>query len=279
MPNEYTSSQNNACDLMGPSIARPGTWSPPKPAPGLTWQIQLNSKVNLNHNVSIFDIDLFQNTKYDVAELHRRGIYVICYFSAGTWEPLRDDLDNFNRTAPGLHYDDPSGHFKEEQWFNTTDPVVRDGMAKRILRVKNMGCDAVDPDNVDTYDNETGFNAKPENVETDKQTSIDYISFLSNITHKASMQMSLKNAPEIVDYVIHMVDFQVNENCANSTQCWKFRKFIADGRPLFEIEYPTYLDANSTVKSVDKAEWARLFKDNKEQGEGNMGFSTAFEGH
>ncbi|KAF8851297.1 hypothetical protein BDZ45DRAFT_730982 [Acephala macrosclerotiorum] len=198
--------------LFNLSLGQPTLPKAPKPTPGPTGQIQLDSKVNPNHNVSVFDIDLFQNTKEYVAKLHKRGIYVICYFSAGTWEPLRDDLYNFNRTIPGLHYDDPSGHFKEEQWFNTTDQIVRDGMAQRILCAKNMGCDAVNPDNVDTYNNETRFNVKPEDAEKDKITAIDYISFLSNITHKAGMQMSL-NSPEIVDRNFTFIYLKINPLC------------------------------------------------------------------
>lgn len=152
-----------------------------------------------------------------------------------------------------LAYDDSSGHFMEEQWFNTTDQIFRDGMAQRTLGANHMGCDAVDPHNANIYDNENGFNAKPEDAEKEKRAAIDYVSFLSNATHKASTQVNLKNPPEIVDRIIRMFDSQVNKNCANSTRCGKFRKFISDSGPVFEIVYPTYLGANSTVKGVNNA--------------------------
>lgn len=44
-------------------------------------------------DADVFDVDLFDTPAATVAELHRRGRRVVCYFSAGTREDWRADAD------------------------------------------------------------------------------------------------------------------------------------------------------------------------------------------
>ncbi|KUJ18686.1 uncharacterized protein LY89DRAFT_706374 [Mollisia scopiformis] len=246
------------------------------PTPGATWQIQIDTQVNPNHDVQVFDIDLFENQAADVANLHSMGKYVICYFSAGTREYQRSDDAVFATTTIGKNYSDSNGLDKEETWFNTKEDAVRQGMMGRIRRAKDMGCDAVDPDNVDTYDNDTGFNTG--DLETDKANAIDYMNFLYNYTstYNGGMDIGLKNGAAMISSLIDKVAFEVNENCANLTECASFRDFINKGKPVFEIEYPVYLQNNAPV---DNAEWTRLCRDNLENGasQQNAHFSTVLK--
>ena len=69
-----------------------------KPTAGQSWQIVLNNPIKIptnaqatTPNVDVFDIDLFTTPQAQIDNLHRLGKKVICYFSAGSYEPYRDD--------------------------------------------------------------------------------------------------------------------------------------------------------------------------------------------
>jgi hypothetical protein len=71
-----------------------------------------------------------------------------------------------------------------------------------------------------------------------KNDSIDYMQFLSSITRPLNLTLGLKNAGAIIDAVLLLVDFSVNEQCAAYNECDKFQSFIKAGKPVFHIEYP-----------------------------------------
>jgi hypothetical protein len=53
------------------------------------------------------------------------------------------------------------------------------------------------------------------------------------------MATGLKNAGAIIPDVLDVVQFSVNEQCAQYKECGTFRAFIDAGKPVFHIEYPT----------------------------------------
>jgi hypothetical protein len=121
-----------------------------------TWQIVLRAtidKTNLQPSfVDIWDIDLYENTAQgtDSSTIsylkEKMNAKVICYFSAGTWEEVRTDAGKFNV--------DDIGNLMEgwpEYWLNTNSQSVREIMKARIAVAAQMGCDAIDPDNVDGF--------------------------------------------------------------------------------------------------------------------------------
>jgi hypothetical protein len=52
---------------------------------GTTWDLQYSGKIDLSHNVMAYDLDLFDTSKSVIDDLHKRGIKMICYFSAGSY--------------------------------------------------------------------------------------------------------------------------------------------------------------------------------------------------
>lgn len=60
----------------------PAIWIPPV---ATTWQWQLSGVVDQTVDVSMYDIDLFDNSAAVVDALHADGRRVVCYLSAGTW--------------------------------------------------------------------------------------------------------------------------------------------------------------------------------------------------
>jgi hypothetical protein len=125
-----------------------------QPAMNSTWQIELLQPINLNAtstsvspSVDVFDIDLFDNSKDVVDALHRLGKRVICYLSAGSFEPDRPDSGDFQASDQGAELDGWPG----EHWLNISSANVRSIMSRRLELASQRGCDAVDPDNTDGY--------------------------------------------------------------------------------------------------------------------------------
>lgn len=219
---------------------------PPSPPPGgkeiwqpavnTSWQIILSQELKIDNDnpsvapdVEVFDIDMFLHQNNTVVEsLHKLNKKVICYFSAGSYEPYRPDSYKFLDSDMGNVLDG----WPDEKWLNITSPHVRSIMAGRISIAASMGCDAVDPDNVDGYLNENGLDL------TTNQT-VDFLTFLHREAAAHKMAIGLKNSPDIVSDVLDLVQFSVNEQCAAQDNCENFAAFIKAGKPVFHIEYPS----------------------------------------
>ena len=128
-----------------------------QPDVGANWQIVLYSSIEVDGavepDVPIFDIDLFTNTDNGsdagrvIGKLHDQGKKVICYFSAGTYEPDRPDSDRFEDEDLGVKLPE----WPKEKWVDIRRDNVRDIIKGRIDLAAEMGCDAIEPDNMDGY--------------------------------------------------------------------------------------------------------------------------------
>lgn len=125
-----------------------------QPSANTTWQIVLenalalsSSNTSISPDVQVFDIDLFDNGNTVISALHSLRKKVICYFSAGSYEPNRPDSSEFQSSDMGKGLSGWPG----ERWLNISSPNVQKIMAARIQLASQKGCDAVDPDNVDGY--------------------------------------------------------------------------------------------------------------------------------
>lgn len=201
-----------------------------RPAAGTPWQIVLEYALNdTSPDVPIYDIDLFTNDASTIANLHAMNRSVICYFSAGSYEDFRPDSSNFTKDD----YANPLKGWNGEWWLNTNSSNVRNIMSARIALAASKGCDGVDPDNVDGYDpsNDSG-------IDLTEDTAVNYLTFLAIEAHSRNMSIGLKNAGAIVDRVVDMLQWEVNEQCGQYDECADFQAFIDAGKPVFRIEYP-----------------------------------------
>jgi len=208
-----------------------------KPTSGVSWQIELLYAFNdTSLDVEVFDIDLFDNTASTISALHHMGRKVICYFSAGSYEDFRPDSSSFSSSDYGKELQGWPG----EYWLNTNSGNVRKIMMARLDLAVSKGCDGVDPDNIDGYDNVTG-------LKLTRATAIDYLSFLAREAHQRQLSIGLKNGGSIVNQTIDMMEWQVNEECEKYEECDLFQPFIAAGKPVFHIEYPTSTTKASSI--------------------------------
>ncbi|KAH6612973.1 glycoside hydrolase superfamily [Boeremia exigua] len=248
-------------DISGQSDP-PQTSTPPEMAalpwtPNVndTWQITLlrppvfaAGVSSTTPDVTIFDVDLFDTPTETIEVLHGLGKKVICYFSAGSFENWRPDAGSFRAADKGKELDGWPG----ETWLNISSESVRAIMKSRVELAGEKRCDGVDPDNVDGYDNDNGLG-----LTTDHSVSL--MEYLSSVAHPLNLTLGLKNAGRIIPAVLPFVNFSVNEQCVQYSECEQFQKFIEAGKPVFHIEYPnendnsdTSLQANLVNKSCGK---------------------------
>ena len=204
-----------------------GTDSHWSPSADSSWQIQFSGDLDTGLDVDIFFLDLFDTPEETVADLHARGVKVVCYFSAGTHEDWRPDADQFPETILGGDLSDWPG----ERWLDirnlqTLGPI----MLGRIRLAVQKGCDGVDPDNVDGYVNDTGFP-----LSTDDQLA--YNLFLSNAAHQNGLGIGLKNDLEQAEILLPFFDWALSEQCFYYKECSLLLPFAQAGKAVFVIEY------------------------------------------
>ncbi|CZT15642.1 related to endo alpha-1,4 polygalactosaminidase precusor [Ramularia collo-cygni] len=184
---------------------------------------------------------------------------VICYFSAGSREEYRGDAGDFPQEAVGK----VMAGWEQERWVDTRSEGVREVMRRRIEEAAGKGCGGVDADNIDGYSNDSGFDLTADDA-------VDFVRFLAHTTHEAGMAFGLKNGGDIVERVVDVVEWCVQEECVRYGECGLYRAVIEAGKPVFHIEY---VDGGGEGKSHDDGDEEK-FVEEACKGEGTEGFST-----
>lgn len=197
-----------------------------KPPVAVTWQWQLNSEVNPNYPVELYDIDLFDSPVSLINSLKASGKKVICYFSAGSYESFRNDIDKFDPSALGNLLDG----WPNEQWLDIRSLNVAEIMTERLNLAMQKGCDGVEPDNMDAYLNDSGFDLTA-------RDQMAFNKFIANEAHKRGLSVGLKNDLEQIPMLIDFFDFSVNEQCHEFDECDTLQPFIQAGKPVLHVEY------------------------------------------
>ncbi|KAI0401880.1 glycoside hydrolase superfamily [Xylaria palmicola] len=235
----------------------PGKASIIQPAVGTTWDYPLGFSLttsNANKTTVFYPVDL-ENTESDtIAALKAAGHTIVCYFSAGSVESYREDAGDFPASAVGNVLDG----WPDERWVDHRDAAVRAVMAARIESAAAKGCAGVDPDNIDGYDNDSGFDLTEDDT-------VDYVRYLADAAHAAGLAYGLKNAGAIVDAVVDVAQWAINEECAAYSECADWAPFVAAGKPVFHVEY-TEDDGATSVSPAKRAEACAAA--------GQAGFST-----
>ncbi len=221
--------------LLLAAIAASMTARPPTETTGglpvtATWQWQLQGDVNTGYDVDVYDIDLFDSPTELIESLHSDGRSVICYFSAGSLESFRPDAGVFARSAVG----NPVEGWAGEYWLDVRDASVRMAIDARLDLAVDKGCDGVEPDNVDGYTNDSGFDLSAAD-------QLDFNRFVANEAHERGLLVALKNALDLVPALVDSFDFAVNEQCFEFDECDALQPFLDAGKPVFEAEYAASL--------------------------------------
>ncbi|MBK7451806.1 MAG: endo alpha-1,4 polygalactosaminidase [Anaerolineales bacterium] len=193
----------------------------------MSWQIQYSGDMDFSLGVEMYNIDLFDISKEEIAQLTEQGIFVMCYFSAGSHEDWRPDADDFPISTLGKSM----AGWEGETWLDIRQiAVLQPIMEKRLDMAVAKGCNGVDPDNVNGYENETGFPLTFED-------QIAFNIFLSNAAHARGLMIGLKNDLGQIKELVSYFDWILNEECYSFHECDLLLPFIEAGKPVFVIEY------------------------------------------
>jgi hypothetical protein len=203
------------------------------PTPGTSWQIQFSGDIDTDiDGVDVYDLDMEETEASVVDGIHGRGDKAICYVNAGAWERWRSDKGDFPKRLLGKPLDGWPG----ERWLDIRKlERLRTIMGARMDRCAAKGFDGIEFDNVDGYQNDSGFPLR-------KSHQIAYDEMLATEAKARGLAPGLKNALGIVPQLVDDFAFAINEQCLQYDECDRLLPFIDANKAVFHIEYKRTID-------------------------------------
>ena len=228
-----------------------GTWWKPTAATPLPLYWILSAPLSASDVLpapAVFDIDGQDNGAAIVSALHKAGAKVICYVDAGTWEPGRSDSSAFPSSVQGSGVDGWPG----EKWLDvrqiaTLAPIIQ----ARFRACKAKGFDAIEPDNIDGYSNDTGF----------PLTGTDQLAYnraLADWAHELGLSIGLKNDGDQAAALEPSFDWALDEECYTYNECGYLTTFTSANKAVWIAEYKTISAADcadSKAKHFNTAQY------------------------
>jgi hypothetical protein len=212
---------------MAAFAATPASAARWKPGPDTTWQIQFSGRLDASVNADAFDVDMFDTSARQVRNLHGRGRKVVCYINAGAWEDWRPDAGDFPTSVKGKELDGWPG----EKWLDVRRvDLLGPILGARLDRCDAKGFDGVEFDNVDGYQNDTGFPLS-------RADQLTFNRWLASAAHSRGLSVGLKNALGIADELEPDFDFAIVEQCFFYSECGLTKPFVEAGKSVIVVEY------------------------------------------
>ncbi|XP_014784752.1 uncharacterized protein LOC106879613 isoform X2 [Octopus bimaculoides] len=207
--------------------------------PGMTWQWQLTSPLDLTYEVEMYDVDLYDTYKPQFDYLKKSHILVVCYISVGTWENWRPDAHSFPNSTLGK----PLSKWPGERWLDIRSPDVKRIISQRIELARRRGCDGIEPDNIDAYENDNGLGLTAND-------QLQYNIWLSVEAHSRNLSIGLKNDPNQAAKLEKYFDWALTESCMKYKECDLFKPFIQNNKAVFHVEYVRNRSRGKRVKQT-----------------------------
>jgi len=109
---------------------------------------------------------------------------------------------------------------------------------------KDKGFDAVEPDNIDGYTNNTGFPLTAQN-------QITYNNWLADQAHALGLSIGLKNDVDQVAALQPKFNWALNKECNQYAECGVYSAFTLANKAIFNAEYKDTI-ANLCPKDAAK---------------------------
>lgn len=248
----------------GVANAQEPTWWRPTPTTPLSLHWVLGGPLNLNDPVQmglrdfagnplpapdVYDIDGFYNTPETVTALHAQGKKVICYIDAGVWEDYRPDAGQFPPSVIGAQ----DGNWAGSKWLDIRQvETLRPIMQARMQMCKDKGFDAIEPDEIDGWENNSGF----------PLTYADQLTYnraLADWAHAIGMSIGQKGDIIQVRDLVASFDWTLNEECFQYSECtnpWNpttgqtqigLQAYVQAGKAVWVAEYKNFTAAKWTT--------------------------------
>ncbi|KAK3380596.1 glycoside hydrolase family 114 protein [Lasiosphaeria ovina] len=243
----------------------------PNFTPGVKWQIEIQHTIDVTKplvpkDALVWDIDLYHVQRHPEIISYLRSnikdVVILCYVNAGLAQTSDCDFETVWQSPAykgllGGTY--PDQNYQGEFWVDIRNRTARDLIKERITLAQRLGCDGVDPDNIDAFEQKvngqdvTGWNL----------TAADYVPFVHELAAHAhslttarghTLLIGQKNAPTILASISAALDFAVLEDCADAAHAPHSRPFCAAfagayaraGKPVFSIAYTPSLGGSDT---------------------------------
>ncbi len=200
-----------------------GCWQPELQT---SWQWQLQGRVDTSLGVQMYDVDGFDARPRLVRRIHGTGAAAVCYISAGSWEEWRPDADAFPEAVLGRDNGWPGERWLDIRALDALAPI----MQARMDMCASKGFDGIEFDNVDGYQNRTGFPLRPRH-------QARYNAWLANEAHERGLSAALKNDLGQVGKLLPYFDYALNEQCFQYEECDLLVPFVDAGKAVFGVEY------------------------------------------
>ena len=214
------------CGLLPAGARAASHWTPPQQ---LTWYWQLTGPAKVEA-VAATDIDGFDNSSSTVADFHAIGQRMICYIDVGTWENWRPDASQFPGTVLGNGNGWPGERWLDVRQLAVLEPI----MTARFEMCQNKGFDAVEPDNIDGYQNNTGFPITAAD-------QLAYDMWIAQEAHSLGMAVFQKNDPDQAAQLEPYFDGVIDEQCNQYSECSSYQPYLNAGKPVLNAEYEASL--------------------------------------
>ncbi len=204
------------------------------------WDLRSDLPIGSQYTAEVIDIDAFDNSAELVTELHSQGKKVIAYISVGSVENWRSDAADFPTSIIGNNYDGWDGEkFLDIRRIDVLAPIMR----ARLDMIKAKGFDAVEPDNMDSYTNNTGFNITEQDV-------INYCKWLADEAHSRGLSIGQKNATELSDELVDSFDWILLEDAFADDFQEEAKIYITKNKAVFTTEYTDRMNENDFLNTV-----------------------------
>jgi endo-alpha-1,4-polygalactosaminidase (GH114 family) len=214
--------------LLVVALAAPVAAAPPRPEPTdrMQWQLA-DLPADLTVDADVYDLDLFETTRAQVRQLHDDGRFVVCYLSAGSWEPYRPDARRFPASVLGR----PLEGWEDERWLDIRRlDVLLPILEARLDLCARKGFDGVEFDNVDGWTNRTGFPLT-------RRNQFVFLRRLANEAKERGLSPGLKNALGLIPALVGHYGWALDEQCLEYRECRAYRPFVEAGKAVFIVEY------------------------------------------
>jgi hypothetical protein len=205
----------------------------------VTWQAQLSGAVDPSLDVNLFYLDSDFTSAAVVSQLRAKGKLVLCYVSAGTFEPWRKDANDFPESVLG----EPLADYPREQWLDVRAPSVRKLMQARLATMAMAGCDGVYPSSLEAHLHSSGFDIT-------RSDMVAYAGWFATEIHAHGMSAGLSVSADLIPDVEHAYDWALAIDCLSSSGCTPWAPVRQSGRAVLLVEFG---DSSDTGHVCDAA--------------------------